>query len=195
MSTTETDTPEKTDTAETTAKITVIQAVYGAEQGRAEVTKRVQALVDQGRTSFIADNETLTPDGDPAKGHNKHFAMNYMVGSTRLAFACKEDQEVSLRTAEPRRGSITVIGAAYGAIDKNDPTKGARDVTAIVQELLDARPNDAVIKFNPNNTLFGDPIPNGPRKNFSMTYVSRKGSALQRRSLASDEDQGVTVVR
>jgi hypothetical protein len=172
---------------ENTAAITVVQAVYGAVQGSKDVTKTVQGLVDRGRTTFVANNETLGPD--PAPGHDKHFAMSYTVGSTRLAFACTEDQDVSLKTNAPR-GPITVVAAAYGAINKSDPTTGARDVTAIVQDLLDARPGKET-KFTPSNELFGDPT-QGPSKNFGMVYSPTNNPSL-RLTVASDEDQEVTV--
>jgi hypothetical protein len=178
----------KTAPVGTTAKITVIEAVYGAVQGTKDVTGIVQKLVDQGRTSFYANNDTLGPD--PAKGHDKHFAMSYLVGASGFSFACKENQEVSLRTEELPRGPITVIAAAYGAIDKQDPTLGARDVTHIVQRLLD-EDGSTEVKFTPSNQLFGDPSP-GPRKNFGMTYVPTKEPA-RRMVVASDENQQVTV--
>jgi len=190
MSTAEkTATAVETAPAGTTAKITVIQAVYGALQGAKDVTQIVQDLVNQGRTSFTADNDTLGPD--PAKGHDKHFGMNYTVGSSRIAFACKENQEVAFRTREIPRGPITVIAASYGAINQKDPTMGARDVTAIVQSLLDANPSREV-KFTPNNTLFGDPIPGGPRKNFAMIYAPTSNLS-QKTPIARDENQEVTV--
>lgn len=174
---------------EKTATITVTQAVFGAVQGVHEVTQAVQNLVRNGRTSFTADRDTLTPGDDPAPGHDKHFAMNYTIGSTQFAFACKEGEKVSLRTREPQE-RVTVVGAAYGTINKEDPTEGARDVTAVVQDLLDASSGD-VIKFKPTNDLFGDPF-KGPRKNFGMVYISKK-SPGQRRFLASNEGQEVTV--
>src|SRR5437763_17035215 len=94
---------------EKTAAITVIQAVYGSVQRTEDVTRRVQALADKGQ-DFAANNNTL--GGDPSPGHDKHFAMNYTVGSSRFAFACEENQTVSLRMREVRRGPITVIAAA-----------------------------------------------------------------------------------
>jgi len=190
MSTTEkTATAVETATAEKTARITVIQAVYGAVQGSKDVTGIVQNLVNQGRTSFIANNSTLGPD--PAPGHNKHFGMIYTVGSSRVAFACRENQEVAFRTREIPRGPITAIAAAYGAINQSDPTMGARDVTAIVQSLLDANPSREV-KFTPSNTLFGDPIPGGPRKSFALVYAPT-GAPGRTTPIASDENQEVTI--
>ncbi len=192
MSTTEkTATAESTATAEKTAKITVIQAVYGATSGREnrtnDVTGIVQKLVDRGITSFIANNKTF--EGDPIQT-GKHFAMSYMVGSSRFAFACDEGQEVGLRTRELPRGPITVIAASYGAIDKQNPTMGARDVTAIVQELLDLN-GGREVKFNPTNTLFGDPI-QGPTKSFGMIYAPT-GNLNQRKAIALREGQEVTA--
>jgi hypothetical protein len=147
----------------------------------------VQRLVDRGVTSFIANNKTF--EGDPINT-NKHFAMSYMVGSSRFAFACEENQEVRLRTRELPRGPITVIAAGYGAINKQDPTMGARDVTAIVQELLDLNASKEV-KFKPTNTLFGDPFP-GPTKNFGMIYAPT-GNLNQRKAIASAENQELTI--
>lgn len=168
---------------ETTATITVIQAAYGAVQGTREVTGIVQDLVNQKITTFVANNETL--GGDPAQGHDKHFGMNYKVGSSVYSFACKEGQTVTLRTQE-NQPEITVIGAAYGTIDPNNPRAGSRDVTAIVQEILDSGRRE----FEPDNELFGDPI-EGPRKNFGMTYASGDGGA--RKAIASNEGQKVRV--
>jgi hypothetical protein len=172
------------------AEIKVIQAVYGAVQGTKEVTEIVQKMVNGKQYSFVANNQTLGPD--PAPGHDKHFAMNYTVGTSTLAFACKENETVNLRTEEVPPvppGPIKVIAAAYGAIDQKDSTQGARDVTAFVQALLDATPVNQV-SFTPNNDLFGDPFP-GPRKNFGMTYAAK--DLTQRTSIASDENQKVTI--
>jgi hypothetical protein len=115
--------------------------------------------------------------------------MNYTVGSSSFAFACEENETVNLRVTEPQE-TFTVIGASYGTINKNDTQSGARDVTAVVQELLDSR-SEAEIKFKPTNELFGDPFP-GPRKNFGMTYVL-KSKPTEKRVIASDENQEVTV--
>jgi hypothetical protein len=177
------------DISEKAATIKVVQAVYGAVQGVADVTAKVQALVNQQKTTFVANNATLTPGKDPAQGHDKHFAMNYTVGSSSFAFACKENETVNLKTTEPRE-TFTVIGASYGTINPNDPKNGARDVTAIVQDLLDSR-SGTEIKFKPTNELFGDPF-KGPRKNFGMTYAL-KNNPSQRKVIASDENQEVTV--
>lgn len=174
------------------SEITVIQAVYGtAVKGVRDVTARVQALVDQKTTTFVANNATLVPppDKDPAKVYDKHFAMNYTVGSSRFAFACQENQTVNLRTTELQR-TFTVIGASYGTINKNDPQSGARDVTAIVQELLDSR-SGSEVKFKPTNELFGDPY-EGPRKNFGMSYFL-KSNPDKKGVVASDENEEVTV--
>lgn len=166
--------------------ITIIQAVYGAVQGSKEVRGIIQDLVDAGKTTFKADNATLGPD--PAKGHDKHFAMNYKVGSTIYTFACKENETVTLATHEAP-GDFTVVGAAYGTIDPKSsmPGAGSRDVTAIVQQIL----NSGKREFEPNNGLFGDPY-EGPRKNFGMTYF-RTGEPTSRKVIASDEKQKVTV--
>lgn len=165
------------------AAITVIQAAYGAVQGTREVTSIVQALVNRGIITFKADNATL--GGDPAKGHDKHFAMNYKVGASLHTFACKENETVHLQNQDTRR-EFTVIGAAYGTIDPKNPTLGSKDVTADVQQLLD----NGQTEFEPTNQLFGDPY-KGPRKNFGMTYVRTGGSAYQ--AIASNEGQKVTV--
>jgi hypothetical protein len=166
------------------AAITVVQAAYGAVQGTSVVTAIVQDLVDQGKTTFVANNDTL--GGDPAKGHDKHFAMNYKVGSTLFSFACKEGETVRLRTQD-KPGTFTVVGAAYGTIDPKNPTTGSRDVTAIVQQILDSGQTE----FDPTNALFGDPY-EGPRKNFGMTYY-RTGSPTPKKAIASNEGQKVKV--
>ncbi len=168
------------------AGIRVIQAVYGASQGVRDVTGRVQQLVDSGSATFKADNSTLVPppDKDPAQGHDKHFAMNYTIDSRRFTFACQEGQTVTLRTSVPPPGKIQVVAAAYGAINPKDPGAGSRDVTDIVQQLLDS----GVRSFAPTNKLFGDPV-DGPRKNFGMAYIS----SGTRKAVARDEDQTVTV--
>jgi hypothetical protein len=165
------------------AAITVVQAAYGAVEGAKVVTATVQDLVDQGKTTFVANNETL---GDPVPGIHKHFAMNYRVGSTLFSFACKENETVRLRTQE-KPGAFTVIGAAYGATDPNNPTLGSRDVTAIVQQILDSGQTE----FQTNNELFGDPN-NGFVKNFGMTYF-RTGSPIPQKAIVSDEGQTVKV--
>jgi hypothetical protein len=166
------------------AGINVIQAAYGAVQGTKVVTAIVQDLLSRGGTSFTADNATL--GGDPAQGHDKHFAMTYRVGSTVFSFACEEGETVRLRT-DDKPGQFTVVGAAYGAINPNNPTAGSRDVTAIVQQILDSGQTE----FKPTNDLFGDPI-DGPRKNFGMTYY-RTGNPNARIAIASDEGQTVKV--
>jgi hypothetical protein len=171
-------------------KITVTQAVYGALKGGTEqkafdVTDKVQDLIDRGTTTFKANNDLF---GDPIKT-GKHFAMNYTVGSTNFAFACEENQMVEVRTTEPQ-GRFKVIGASYGAINPNDPTGGARDVTAIVQALLDSS-SDTEVTFKATNELFGDPF-EGPTKSFGMTYVN-KSNPNQREVIANAEDQNVTV--
>jgi len=167
------------------ATIKVIQAVYGAVQGSKEVTGLVQDLASGGKTTFKADNSTL--GGDPAKGHNKHFAMNYQVGEDVYTFSCKEGEIVRLITKETR-GQFTVVGAAYGAIDaKNSQGMGSRDVTSIVQQLLD----EGQIEFKPDNQLFGEPL-KGTTKNFGMTYF-RTDSPSFRKAIASNEGQKVTV--
>lgn len=190
MSITEKTATESTATAGKNPKITVIQAVYGATRGGDNVTKDVtdivQKCVDRGETSFIANNEKF---GDPVKT-GKHFAMSYTVGSSRFAFACEENQEVALRTRELPRGPITVIGASYGAINKQHPTMGARDVTAIVQELLDLN-GTREVKFTPTNALFGDPYP-GPTKSFGMIYAPT-ANLDQTKAIALREGQEVTA--
>jgi hypothetical protein len=187
MSTTEkTATTEETATAEKTANITVIQAVYGATQGQKDVTAKVQDLVNRGTTTFVANNATF---GDPAQGHDKHFAMNYTISSTRFAFACKENETVRLKTTVPQ-GRFQVIGASYGAINPSSPTSGARDVTAVLQEVLDSS-SATEIKFKPTNKFLGDPY-DGPRKNFGMTYVLRS-NPTQRKVVVSDQDQDVII--
>lgn len=165
-------------------RITVVQAAYGAVQGSKVVTAIVQDLVDQGITSFKCDNATL--GGDPAKGHDKHFAMNYRVGSSIFTAACKENETVTLKT-DDSPGDFTVVGAAYGTINPSNPVTGSRDVTAIVQQILDSGQTE----LEPNNTLFGDPF-KGPRKNFGMTY-HRTGDSNPRKAIASNEGQKVTV--
>ena len=75
--------------------------------------------------------------------------MNYTIGSTRFAFACKENETVRLKTTVPQ-GRFQVIGASYGAINPNSPTSGARDVTAVLQEVLDSS-SATEIKFTPTN--------------------------------------------
>jgi hypothetical protein len=162
--------------------IRVIQAVYGAVQGVREVTARVQQLVDQGRLTFKADTATLSPNDNPT-GSAKHFAMNYTVGSSRYTFACKENETV---TIDPP-GSLRVIGAAYGTVNPKDTDNRSRDVTAIVQQMLDS----GTRSFKPTNTLFGDPF-GGPRKNFGMVYVSALNPGV-RKAVASDEDGTVEV--
>ncbi len=169
---------------EVLAPITIIQAVYGAVQGTADVRSKVQDLVDRGDINFKADNATLVPK-DPAKGHDKHFAMTYKVGSSTYSYACKENDMVHVKNYESR-GEYTVVGAAYGAFDKNNPTAGSFDVTGRVQALLDAGQTE----FKPTNQLFGDPS-KGPRKNFGMTYF-RNGTSTHK-VIASDEDQTVVV--
>jgi hypothetical protein len=187
MSTTEkTATTEETATAEKTAKITVIQAVYGAVQGRKDVVAKVQDLVNRGITTFVANNDLF---GEPAQGTAKHFAMNYTVGSTSFAFACKENETVRLKTTEPQ-GRFKVLGASYGTINPNSPTSGARDVTAVLQQVLDSS-SGTEIKFKPTNKFLGDPF-DGPRKNFGMTYVLRS-NPTQRVVVVSDEDQDVVI--
>lgn len=170
-------------------KITVIQAVYGAVEGTKDVTKLVQDFVDRGKTEFVAGNQTLGPD--PAPDHKKHFAMSYVIGATRFSFACKEKEKVSLETEEPSE-AIKVIAATYGAVDAAHPrTIGARDVTAIVQELVDARSKAKEIKFTPTDELFGDPLKNF-KKSFGMTYAP-KSDLGRRYVVASDQNQEVTV--
>jgi hypothetical protein len=166
------------------AGITVIQAVYGAVQGSKVVTAIVQDLLSRGGSSFVADNATL--GGDPAQGHDKHFAMTYRTGSTIFSFACEEGETVRLRT-DDKPGQFTVVGAAYGTINPNNPTEGSRDVTAIVQQILDSGQTE----FKPTNDLFGDPY-EGPGKNFGMTYY-RTGNPNAKAAIASDEGQTVKV--
>jgi hypothetical protein len=170
-------------------KITVIQAVYGAVEGTRDVTKLMQDFVDQGKTELVADNQTLGPDPAPQK--KKQFAISYMIGSTRFSLACKEDEKISLEREEPRE-VIKVIAATYGAVDAAHPrTMGARDVTAIVQELLDARSKEREIRFTPTDELFGDPLKNF-KKSFGMTYAP-KSDLSRRYVVASAQNQEVTV--
>jgi hypothetical protein len=172
-------------TTATAPSITVIQAAYGAVQGARDVTGLVQDIVNSGNTNFTADNKTL--GGDPSQGHDKHFAMSYRVGSSLYTYACEEDEKVSLRIKETPPGEFTVIGAVYGAINPNNPAAGSRDVTAIVQQLLD----DGTREFEPSNELFGDPF-EGPRKNFGMSYYQTSNPG-KKKAIASDESQKVTV--
>jgi hypothetical protein len=66
---------------------------------------------------------------------------------------------------------------------------GARDVTAIVQELLDLN-GGREVKFNANNALFGDPY--NTTKSFGMIYAPT-GNLSQRKAIALRENQDVTV--
>ncbi len=84
-------------------------------------------------------------------------------------------------------GQFTVIGAAYGAIDPNNPTAGSRDVTAIVQQILDSGQTE----FKPTNELFGDPN-NGPREEFRHDLLPDREPERQK-AIASDEGQTVKV--
>jgi hypothetical protein len=179
------------NSSEKAATITVIQAVYGAVQGSKDVTEIVQDIVNKGKNSFVANNTTLGPD--PAPGHDKHFAMNYTVGSSSFAFACKENETVILQISEappPKPSPIKVIAAAYGAINKDNPSATALDVTAVVQAVLDIQGTKEV-KFTPSNGLLGDPLP-GPRKNFGMIYAPADDLS-PKTAIASDEDQQVTI--
>lgn len=76
--------------------IKVIAAVYGAIQGSKDVTTDVQQIVDQNKTSFVANNDTF---GDPAPGYGKHFGMLYLHQTTGLqnTAACAEGQTVPLQ--------------------------------------------------------------------------------------------------
>ncbi len=171
--------------AEKGIRIEVIQAAYGGLDGKVprgrDVTQTVQQLVDRGRTSFVANNENL--GGDPARGTDKHFAMSYRVGTTTYTFACDEGQTVTVQTSPRKQGPVRVIGAAYGAINPDDTAAGSRDVTAIVQQVLDSRGT-----FTPSNALFGDPF-EGPTKSFGMVYVIENRTEVR----VVREGQPVTV--
>jgi pectate lyase len=164
----------------------VIQAVYGGKEETLDVTVDVQNLVNGETYSFTANNATL---GSP-KGSNKHFAMTYTAGSKLYTFACKENEKVTLRKTPIPVGNFQVIAAAYGAINPSIPGAGSRDVTDIVQQLLDSN-TSTTYKLKPTNQLFGDPF-GGPRKNFGMVYVNL-GNPGVKKAIASDENQEVTV--
>jgi hypothetical protein len=170
--------------------IRVIQAVYGVQrirdgkvEGVRDVTALVQQFADQGKFTFKADTATLAGNKDPAPGNSKHFAMNYTFGPSRYTFACKENETV---TIDPP-GNLRVIGAAYGTVNPKDTDNRSKDVTAIVQQMLD----NGTRSFKPTNKLFGDPF-DGPRKNFGMVYVSALNTGV-RKAVASDQDGTVEV--
>lgn len=79
----------------TISSISVIGAVYGAEQGSEDVTTTVQELVDSGVTKITADDNTF---GDPAPGHLKNFGMLYLLLGVPgvKARSCQEGETVEI---------------------------------------------------------------------------------------------------
>jgi hypothetical protein len=74
--------------------IFVIGAAYGTTAAGADVTKRVQDLVEQGHTEFLVSNETL--GGDPVPGVKKQFGITYNCLGLICARAATEGDVIKL---------------------------------------------------------------------------------------------------
>lgn len=90
-------------------EVLVIGAAYGAlnEEGvncAIDVTQAVQQLVNNGSTKITIDNDTFG-QGDPAKGHAKHFGMIYAVADAptgtyqQYVVACQEGQTIQIQNS------------------------------------------------------------------------------------------------
>jgi len=79
-------------------------AVYGAlphnggESEAVDCTSIVQSMIDGQRSSNATDLYITVSNtalgGDPAPGHDKHFAMSIEIGDEVYNVACEEDQDV-----------------------------------------------------------------------------------------------------
>lgn len=74
----------------------IIRAFYGVPgRGGADVTAIVQGYVDQGRTRFPVNNDTM--GGDPVKGKGKTLTVQYRVGGQVLTTSMGESGVIQLR--------------------------------------------------------------------------------------------------
>lgn len=69
-------------------QIQVLEAYYGTEGRYANVTRRVQAIVDAGRMEFDVENELLGVD--PYRGEEKRLKVSYVSGGKRYYDEARE---------------------------------------------------------------------------------------------------------
>lgn len=69
-------------------RIEILEALYGREDRYADVTRRVQAIVDSGRLEFEVENEILGVD--PYRGEEKRLKVTYVSGGKRYREEVKE---------------------------------------------------------------------------------------------------------
>lgn len=154
------------------SKLVVLWAVFGAEQGSADVTQKVQQemrkLEDAGKPLILKVKHELL--GDPAKGYGKHFAIGYNYDGFNMSTACKEGQSLDLTKTNP----INIIGAAYGS------KEGSYDVTSEVANLVS---HQGITKFKPKS-VFEDPA-KGHAKHFGVIYTLNG----EKKTLACKDDQ------
>lgn len=165
-----------------TLNIKVIDAVYGSQLAAADVTARVQSLVDlvtsPPATSVVIGADDASLGIDPSPGIHKHLTVRYSAFGLVRTAACEEGQSVTLSEAVTA-SSIIVLGAVYGA------EQGSEDVTATVQDLVIR----GITDITADDNTFGDPAV-GHLKNFGMLYTTIGGGT---NALACQEGQTVKI--
>lgn len=76
--------------------IKIHQAIYAAKNSGADVTKIVQALVDNGNDDITVNNSTM--GGDPDFGQVKSFCVSYTLadGQGPIFKGCQENGKLDL---------------------------------------------------------------------------------------------------
>ncbi|MFW6108319.1 MAG: HEAT repeat domain-containing protein [bacterium] len=98
-------------------KVTIQKAVYGdlPDGKKADVTKKVAAMVKRGSLSIGATNDNF---GDPCQGTRKKFRVEYTVAGTRHVKTVEENDTVTLTAGVTPPACIDALRAA---LDKAPP--------------------------------------------------------------------------
>ncbi|KAH3742752.1 hypothetical protein Pelo_15849 [Pelomyxa schiedti] len=137
--------------------LTIVDATYGGRNPNRDVTRQIQALVENNEIHVLGGIHTRI--GDPEPGVPKQLNINYQftpfecsLCSGVLEFRCGDFQPVHIQA--PTDTSLQVIHATYGG---NQPNRDVTDKIAalIVDESIDV---DGGI-----HTRIGDPEPGVPK--------------------------------
>ena len=153
------------------APVQVTRAEWGADRTWVDVTQRVQAVIDSGRSSFRVDGEALGDDPVPGTPKTLRVRTRTQAGRTQ-SFEYRDFETVELRTwgilpgsrgqwsRDPRdrmrsggsqSGDLRILSAQYG------DGRRQSDVTAMLNNAIQGGNTLSLQAINQN--LGGDPAP------------------------------------